>query len=67
MEFNKLLEGVFKEAYRRGKQDAIEGIHVDPKLVFEQFLASLEQQQDEIELLVNRLNNRIAVKEVDLH
>jgi hypothetical protein len=38
MELKELLEYVYLEAYKLGKEDGLNGLHINPKALFKQYL-----------------------------
>ncbi len=51
MELKELIESVFEEAYRLGRCDGENGIHVKPKVLFEHFISEFESKKDIVALL----------------
>ncbi|WP_306521544.1 hypothetical protein [Rheinheimera sp.] len=40
MTSNQMFINLFEQAYALGRQDVIDGFHIDPKLAFENFITS---------------------------
>lgn len=53
MEFSELIEEIFKEAYVLGKQDGLEGVHINPSVIYDKFIYEFDFGQSSLELKVN--------------
>lgn len=67
MDLQELLESVFKEAYKIGKQDGLHGVHINPKVIYEQFIAEQNAQVEMNELFANIQNTQLMLSENEMY
>lgn len=67
MELKELLEAVYKEAYKLGKEDGLNGLHISSSTVFEQFWREQEHQINRNDVLVYLQNLKSKLNSESLH
>lgn len=67
MELKELFEAVYKEAYKLGKEDGLNGLHISSSTVFEQFWREQEHQINRNDVLVYLQNLKSKLNSESLH
>ncbi|OBP17258.1 hypothetical protein A5320_20645 [Rheinheimera sp. SA_1] len=65
-ELSNLLRELYKDAYLQGRQDGLEGLHIEPQLVFNNYLTD-ENVAKKLSLLGDLPTLTLCSSPVDLH